>query len=150
MTIHPAPKPKPSPRPPRGWNGLPIGKPIARSTKPIARSTKPIAKTPVKKRNAKRKVSEFARAYGSKARVEWVKSRPCVAWTRNCQGPIHNHHIKNGGGSRKADARFIVPLCELHHGVLHRMGRQSFESGYNCHLETWAATIELQWRKHVG
>lgn len=38
-------------------------------------------RTPIKKRNAKRRASEFARCYHSRARVAFVKSMPCLYCT---------------------------------------------------------------------
>lgn len=106
--------------------------------------------TPPKQKS--RKASEFARIYGSKERVTWVKQQPCVVAKNGyvaCYGIIHNHHVKNGGQGRKADARFIVPLCERHHTGLHVCGRQTFESLTNVHLETAAASTELAWQARV-
>ena len=79
---------------------------------PIARTTKLAPKS--------RTAGEFARIYGSKARVRWVKAQPCVSCG---EGPCQNAHTKNGGMGRKADYDTIVPLCfpchdEFHHGIL--------------------------------
>lgn len=49
------------------------------------------------------------RSYGGKARVEWMKTLPCVAC--GVVGFSQNAHIKTGGAGRKSDARFCVPLC---------------------------------------
>ena len=69
-----------------------------------------------------RTAGEFARIYGSKARVRWVKAQPCVSCGTE-DGNAHNHHTTNGGTGRKADYDTIVPLCpschhEHHTGVL--------------------------------
>lgn len=68
--------------------------------------------------NAKRKKSEFARAYGSKERVEWVKAQACVMCSHlevATVQPCHNAHTVSGGKGRKADANTIIPLCPEHH-----------------------------------
>ncbi len=77
----------------------------------------------------KRKPSEFARIYGSKERVEWVKSQPCfvcgdMAWGDLC---IVNAHGETGGTSYKADYTTIIPLCSTVagdgcHDVQHQHG----------------------------
>ena len=70
----------------------------------------------------KRKPSEFARIYGSKARVEWVKSLPCcVCRLRGLleknqhAGESYNAHTENGGMGYKAGYETIAPLCARHH-----------------------------------
>lgn len=102
-------------------------------------------------RKSKRKPSEFARIYGSKARVEWVKSLPCSAprcgfehWT------VEGHHIETGGTGYKADYTKIIPLCSQHHRFLHDIGRESFEARYGFKLETLAAETERLWKEHSG
>ena len=102
-------------------------------------------------RNPKRKQSEWQRAYGSKARVAWVKAQPCVVG-QHCAGPIENAHTANGGMGRKGDADTIVPLCRRHHALLHRMGVLSFERTQNTGvpLTVIASLVELQWRNHAA
>lgn len=63
-------------------------------------------------RKSKRKPSEFARIYGSKARVEWVKSLPCGACY--VAGYTENAHLTpkgEKGTGYKGHHRFIAPLC---------------------------------------
>ena len=94
-------------------------------------------------RNPKRKAKNFARAYGSPERVEWVKAQPCLV----CRDtPSENAHTKSGGTSRKADADTIVPLCSRCHGELHRAGRDSFEACYGINLAERATQLDAQWR----
>jgi hypothetical protein len=100
-----------------------------------------------KPRPRKRSASEFARIYGSKARVAWVKSLPCVAaW--GCAGPIHNHHVANGGAGRKANAEMIVPLCDAHHRALHANGAAWFQIAYLLNLDERAERVERLWRAY--
>jgi hypothetical protein len=77
---------------------------------PIARTTKLAPKS--------RTAGEFARIYGSKARVRWVKAQPCVSCGTQ-DGASHNHHTQNGGTGRKADYQTIVPLCPSCHHAHH-------------------------------
>lgn len=68
----------------------------------------PIRRTKPKKR--KRSAKDFKRIYGSKARVEWVKSLPCAAC--GVEGYSENAHVAGESGvGYKADAEFIAPLC---------------------------------------
>ena len=94
-------------------------------------------------RNPKRKLREFARAYGSPERVEWVKAQPCLV----CRDtPSENAHIKSGGMGRKSDAANVVNLCSRCHGELHRAGRDSFEACYGINLAERATQLDAQWR----
>ena len=77
--------------------------------------------TPVKKRNPKRRQSEFARCYGSKERVQAIKALPC--W--NCRKRhAENAHTESGGTGRKAGWETVVDLC----GVCHRTGSSSLHN----------------------
>ena len=79
----------------------------------------PLARTGrIRPRSPERRASAFARTYGSKARVAWVKSLPCFAGpvaVVRCEGPVENAHTETGGTSYKADAATIAPLCRAHH-----------------------------------
>lgn len=102
-------------------------------------------KTRVKRANRPRKAENFARAYGSPERVAWVQSQPC--WV--CAGtPSENAHCRTGGMGRKADARYILPLCHHHHNLLHRMGQDSFEESYNMDLEYGASITDARWAQY--
>lgn len=127
---------------------FPVKKP-RKKPKPSRRS--PIARSGrVKKVNAKRKAKEFARAYGSKERVAFVKSEPCAAClTGDCSGPKENAHTKTGGYGRKSDARFIAPLCHGHHQELHRSGQYSFDAKHRISLAYIARLTEAAWQKHA-
>lgn len=94
----------------------------------------------------KRSASEFARIYGSRARVAWVKTLRCCVHTLGCIGPIDNAHTENGGMGRKADARTIVPLCNHLHRKLHAMGAESFQRVYRVELRAEAARVDALWQ----
>lgn len=110
----------------------------------------------VKKR--KRSKAEFARIYGSKKRVEFVKSLPCVSC--GITGYIENAHIETGGMGRKADYDKIIPLCGNRgslarghmaiylgcHGYLHQYGRAP--GLLREDMEKAAAQTEELWRAH--
>lgn len=75
-------------------------------------------KTRVKPVNRKRKAANFARAYGG-AYADHIRSLPCLFSDADCGGRIEAHHTRNGGGSRKADASTLVPICTNHHDRWH-------------------------------
>jgi hypothetical protein len=101
----------------------------------------------------KRTMSEFARIYGSKKRVAWVRSQPCtVADCADCR-ESENAHVVNGGMGRKADANLIVPLCPWHHRQLHHMGVESFQEAYYMDrdgLEAEAKLVEARWKRFLA
>lgn len=99
-------------------------------------------KVRVKPRNPKRRQSEFARAYHSKERVEWVKSLPCCVCSTV---PSDNAHVGNGGAGRKAGYESIVPLCREHHRELHNIGIQSFNERHWIWLHIVADTTQAVW-----
>jgi hypothetical protein len=91
----------------------------------------------------KRKPSETLRIYGGEDRLVWVASQPCIiCGLRACD----NAHVATGGMGRKADARFIVPLCSPDHRELHQIGVASFEKRYSIDLLQLAAQTEAAWR----
>lgn len=83
------------------------------------REPEPTPSRPVRPRRKARTPSEFARIYGSKKRVEFVKGLPCAARFLGgppcSRGPSQNAHTETGGMGRKADARTILPFCATHH-----------------------------------
>ena len=120
---------------------------IPRRTR-LSRSRSSIPRTAVRPRNAKRQAREFARAYGSAERVEWIKGLPSVA---SGEGPCVNAHVKTGGGSRKADACWIVPLTDFEHRIeLHHMGKADFNAKYGIDLDTEAQRIQQCWEERTA
>lgn len=74
-----------------------------------------------------------------------MKSLGCVVRAGDCAGPIDVAHVRVGGMSRKADARFTAPLCRRHHRALHQNGRESFELEYAVNLDEAARETEALW-----
>lgn len=127
------PAPKPAPREKKKPSPIPRSSPPTRSGRPKPK---------------KRKPSEFARTYGSRERVEWVKSRPCIVKGGQCYGPIENAHVVSDGSNgmgRKAGSRCIAPLCAKHHRILHNTGANDFEIQYGVSLAFAAAQTEQSW-----
>ncbi len=98
----------------------------------------------------KRKPSEFARIYGSRARVRWIKAQPCVVGSRGCEGAIENAHTENGGIGRKADAATIVPLCHRHHADMHLFGARAVQTAWRVNLTLAASATEQAWRRYLN
>lgn len=134
----------------------------------IAASQRLRSTTPPKKKRAKskaEKVAKLDREYGGPERIAWVAQLPCVGCGYRGPVPRENAHVISGGTSRKADARWIVPLCarrnmglpasplgvwiEGCHRKSHRMGQKSFEAFANIDLKAAASRIESEWQAHA-
>lgn len=94
-------------------------------------------------RNRKRQASAFARAFHSKARVAFVKALPCTLDSGACAGPMHNHHTRSRGAG--GDFTTIVPLCQLHHDVVHRFGQRSAFAAHRVDPKEAATRVEAMW-----
>lgn len=114
--------------------------PLQRRT-PLKRSGR------VKARNSQRRVREFARAYGSRERLAWVKAQPCCV--SGNLGNIDAAHVRTGGVGRKADACWTVPLAHDLHLLLHQHGKATFERAYGVDLDTLARETEERWQRHL-
>lgn len=121
---------------------------------PIPRKTRLARGGRVKPVNRKRRASEFARCYGSKERVAWVKSLPCAVrslglsiFAMPCHGPMDNAHTVTGGMGRKADAETIIPLCRRHHEGFHA-GR--WDPVFVQAARGYATEVEQRWRAEGG
>ncbi len=119
--------------------------PLPRATQPLARTTRGKATNPRRKREA------FARAYGSRGRVAFVKAFPCVVCVKRYPkmwGDSDNAHVPSkSGAGRKGDARRIVPLCRWHHTgsaftSLHALGKSKFNAYHGLDLDAEAARVD--------
>jgi len=89
----------------------------------------------------KRRPSEFARIYGSKARVAWVKALGCVI----CGAvPSDNAHTAGGGTGYKAGYETIVPLCREHHRAY---DEHLLTTRIRTFVQSCAPTIERLWQQ---
>ena len=128
----------------------PVPKPIPSLPKRRAfNSTLPAPEWPTFDRNKERQEREFLRCYGSEERVEWVNSFGCVICGTHMTRR-ENVHVRGGGAGRKADARFIVPMCRPHHRELHREGVDTFSASYSIDLEATADQFEARWQAYSG
>ena len=103
-------------------------------------------KKPMRKRNPKRHTKEWLRAYGSEERVEWIKAQPCAI---GFAAPSENAHVRTGGMGRKADAKWIVPLCRRCHRSLHVTGKKAFEQTHAIDLDQAARRTHCRWQAYL-
>lgn len=112
---------------------------------PIQRTTRLSRGTRLRPRNPARRAKEWARAYHSPERVQFVNSLRCVVG-RSCGGAMENAHIKGGGMARKGAYELTVPMCHHHHiDVLHAVGSATFARAYDLDLPALAAATERAW-----
>ena len=106
----------------------------------------------VQRRNRKRWAKNHARAYGPAARRDWIKAQPCLVCVMLhpiftlTVGPSENAHTVGGGGSRKADAATIVPMCHTHHRWYDE--RQNFLAipSIRARIQGQAIVYERRWQ----
>lgn len=98
------------------------------------------------RRNGARQAKNLERAHGPVARREWIRSLPSVV---SGLGPCENVHVCTGGVSRKADARFVVPLTSAEHRELHQSGIKTFQAKYGVDLKREAELTDAKWRAHA-
>ena len=91
--------------------------------------------------NPARKAREFARAYGSQARVEWIKAYGCLVCPR--VGSQNAHLPSKSGAGRKGDAKYCVPLCHQCHNDL---DHKRLPASTVAYLYKMAAVLDAQWR----
>lgn len=150
--IRPAPKPEPRPVPAKRFSNSSI-KPELHSAKLLRARKMDAKRKPIRKRNPKRKVSEFARTYHSKERVQFVKSLPC--YVMGSLGSTENAHVCDDGSKgmgRKSGYRCIAPLGQIPHRLLHS-DPVEFYRRYRVtpgEMELAAAATESLWQAHRG
>jgi hypothetical protein len=117
-------------------------------TSPIRRRARLKSRKRVKARNPKRRAAQFARAYGSEDRVEWIKAQRCL--TCGDHGPSQNSHLRSrAGAGRKGDATKVIPQCNPCHDLYPRRSqwRARFPHWTDEKLETAAAVIDARWQE---
>lgn len=96
-----------------------------------------------------RVAADFARIYGSAARVAWIRAQPCMACGR---GPCENAHTISGGMGRKADYETIIPLCWTCHNHMHLAGWAVLGARFANRdlLKTLAHDTQRRWLLHLA
>ena len=113
---------------------------------------KPVSPPPakprrVKRKNVKRAKETFERCYGSAERAAFVQRLPSVV---SGTGPCENVHVRGGGASYKADAKWIVPMTKAEHAELHQIGKRTFEQKYALHLDELAEETDAAYHRWLS
>ena len=98
------------------WRGghRPTGPPCggAGATSPTA-STRACSRFPLPRR------------YRNKAHLRYVARQPCLLCGRKPSDPHHLRFMQPRALGRKASDEFSVPLCRIHHRLVHRVGNEA-------------------------
>ena len=108
----------------------------------------PKSRRPINKTNPVRRAREYARAYGSKARVKFVKALGCFQCGAAVAENAHLHGSKSGMG-RKGPYTDIVPLCRTCHTRYDAYTLMPNEA----QLRVTADLVEIAWhsrQSHAG
>ncbi len=74
---------------------------------------------------------------------DWMAHFPCLI-NVGCYPQAVGHHVKTVGAGGQ-DFKNEVPLCVIHHGEVHRIGRKAFERKYGLDLAAIAEQISHQY-----
>jgi hypothetical protein len=65
------------------------------------------------------------RRYRNKDHLRFVASKPCLSCGRKPSDPHHLRFVQPRALGRKASDEFVVPLCRIHHRLVHRVGNEA-------------------------
>jgi hypothetical protein len=65
------------------------------------------------------------RRYRNKAHLRYVAQQPCLLCGRKPSDPHHLRFMQPRALGRKASDEFSVPLCRIHHRLVHRVGSEA-------------------------
>jgi ERF superfamily len=65
------------------------------------------------------------RRYRDKAHLRYVAQQPCLLCGRKPSDPHHLRFMQPRALGRKASDEFSVPLCRIHHRLVHRVGNEA-------------------------
>ena len=65
------------------------------------------------------------RRYRDREHLRRVAKQPCLICGRKPSDPHHLRHLQPRALGRKASDEFAVPLCRIHHRLVHRVGNEA-------------------------
>jgi hypothetical protein len=93
------------------------------------------------------------RRYRNKVHLRYVARQPCLLCGRKPSDPHHLRFMQPRALGRKASDEFSVPLCRIHHRLVHRVGNEPAwwqEAGIDpiaIARKLWERTLEAEARK---
>ena len=98
-------------------------------------------RTPLKKVNRKRLAKLREKQFGPKK--DWIKALPCCVPRCGNSGSEPHHAKTRGAGGTSAD---LVPLCTIHHQLIHDVGVDTFKFRYDVDPREVAEHYERLWK----
>jgi hypothetical protein len=65
------------------------------------------------------------RRYRNRDHLRYVAQQPCLICGRKPSDPHHLRYVQPRALGRKSSDEFVVPLCRIHHRLVHRVGNES-------------------------
>jgi hypothetical protein len=65
------------------------------------------------------------RRYRDRDHLRHVAKQPCLICGRKPSDPHHLRYVQPRALGRKASDEFVVPLCRIHHRLVHRVGNEA-------------------------
>jgi hypothetical protein len=65
------------------------------------------------------------RRYRDREHMRYITKQPCLICGRKPSDPHHLRHAQPRALGRKASDEFTVPLCRIHHRLVHRVGNEA-------------------------
>ncbi|MFL6796103.1 MAG: ERF family protein [Xanthobacteraceae bacterium] len=65
------------------------------------------------------------RRYRDRDHLKFVAKQPCLLCGRKPSDPHHLRHVQPRALGRKSSDEFAVPLCRIHHRLVHRVGNEA-------------------------
>ena len=93
------------------------------------------------------------RRYRNKAHLRYVAQQPCLLCGRKPSDPHHLRYMQPRALGRKASDEFSVPLCRIHHRLVHRVGNEAAwwkEAGIDpieVARKLWGRTLRAEGRE---
>ena len=79
--------------------------------------------------------------------IKWIRSLPCIV----CQFPAPSdpHHTETGGKGIKASDYTCIPLCHMHHQMVHIFGKQTFQEQMKIDFESVSKRLNAIWKENL-
>jgi hypothetical protein len=65
------------------------------------------------------------RRYRDQEHLRYIAKQPCLICGRKPSDPHHLRYLQPRALGRKASDEYVVPLCRIHHRLVHRIGNES-------------------------
>jgi hypothetical protein len=65
------------------------------------------------------------RRYRDQEHLRYIAKQPCLICGRKPSDPHHLRYLQPRALGRKASDEYVVPLCRIHHRLVHRVGNES-------------------------